>query len=241
MELSGIGHTADGHDRGRGATLTGVYEQPTPTRRFSPVLIAFLVVLAAAAGTVGFYGARRLLGTGAASSGQTSGPTQTSNPGLSASDPAGEPDPVTTSPNTVDPVVTVPPGDGTKCPEVTSKAVQAKGLNGDLTLRLYVQARRGGVTDAEAWICENADGVLIYQGHVLTGLLDIADNSRNTLLVAEGIKGKVELTGEATWTATNPSGKTWTEYIVSYTRLLVVSKPSNKTQEYVVVRSYPQA
>ena len=44
---------------------------------------------------------------------------------------------------------------------------------------------------ARAWICRNADDVLVYQAHERSSAFDAADNGINTLLLAEGIKGTV--------------------------------------------------
>lgn len=178
-----------------------MHEQPS-TSRLSPGLIAMLVILAAVAGTMGYLVARQVLagdatpptnaqpGGGASAAEQT--PATTPDAGQSASSPAQTEGPDQSQPD-----------DGESCPKLTKDAVTAAGLNGELTLRIYVEfSLENG--PARAWICENADGVLIYQAHERFGAFDRADNARNTILLAKGIKGEVVAIAGG-FRATNPS------------------------------------
>ncbi len=216
-----------------------VYEQPG--RRIGPALIAFLVVLAAAAGSVGYFGARQIIAANEPLGSRTSppagaNPTQPT-PGGTSTSTGNTPGNGPSSPTRTTPAQ-VPPGDSTKCPDATETAVIAGGLAGGLELLLYVQVRRTGQADAEIWVCRNTDDVLIYQGHVLSAALDVADNGQNTLLLAEGIKGSVATEGDG-FLAVNPSGANTTEYHVSRTRLRTILKPAGRVTDYTVVKVYP--
>jgi hypothetical protein len=216
-----------------------VYEQPTPGRRIGPALIAVLVVLAAAAGTFGYVVTRALIegqGGGPLAGTSSSGPPST--PVTTSTGPAQTTTPATTAPPTTTPPP-VPPGDPTACPQQTADALTAAGLNAELTVQLYIQTHKAGIYDAEVWICKNADDLLIYQGHVLSGPLDRADNGQNTILLADGVKGSV-VVEPGGFLATNPSGAgSTTEYHVSRTKLVTVQRPSRATTTYRVIRVYP--
>jgi hypothetical protein len=232
----------------RAVTLTGVYDQPSGGRRFGPALIAFLVVLAGAAGALGYFGARSVLsGSGNPSAG---GATHSATPPASSTDPrtpntggstvsgggGGNPSQTKTQGT---PTTTVQPGDGSKCPQATVDALNRAGLNSTLTVLLYVQAHRDGETDSEVWVCRNADGVLIYQGHILRAPLTNADDAQNTLLLVTGIKGSVAADGDG-FVAKNPNGNTTTEYHVSRTSLVQVDEPNDRNRtEYQVVNVFP--
>jgi hypothetical protein len=217
----------------RNATVRSVYEEPFQSRRIGPALIAVLVVLAALAGTLGYAGMKAVLGPSGTPNGSPSNSstkTQDSNRPSDTGTSPGEP----TSPGTDDP--NNPPT--TACPSATLAALLAANLGGDLKLRLYVRGSTANASDAEVWICENADGVLVYQGHVLNGPLSVADNGLNTLLLVEGIKGSVVEDG-AGFKAVNPNGRTTTEYHVARDQLVVVDKPSNRQRVYTVTKAYP--
>jgi hypothetical protein len=208
-----------------------VLDQPA-TRRLRPVLIVFLVLLAVAAGTVGYFGARRVLGIGQGAAtptttapGSVPGPSSGQTPGTT---PQGGPDAKQPEPQ---PRVTVPPGDPTRCPDQTRDALATKGLNEDLAVVFYIRATLPNAAGAEVWICRNADGLLIYQGHRLTGPITETDHS---LLLAEGIRGTVEEI-EGGYLATNPTsdGKQ-TTYTVT-PRTLTVINPGGRTTYTVVV------
>jgi hypothetical protein len=235
--LVGMSFPADSAGWQRNATVRSVYEEPFQSRRIGPALIAVLVVLAALAGTLGYAGTKALLGpsatpTGAppTSSTKAQGGTQPSQTGSSPGQPTDPGSPAgTDDPN--DPPTT-------RCPSATLAALLAAHLAGDLKLRLYIRATMANASDAEVWVCENADGVLVYQGHVRNGPLSVADNGLNTLLLAEGIKGSVAEDG-AGFKAVNPNGRTTTEYHVARDQLIVVDTPSNRQRVYTVITSYP--
>ncbi len=231
---------------------TGVYDQPSG-RRFGPALIAFLVVLAGVSGTVGYFGARNIIASngspnanGGPSTGSTTrtpaaGATPTVNGGSSSSTPpSGASSGSNSGSTTGSGTGTVKPGDPTKCPKATADAVGAAGFDNNLQVVLYIHVRKAGQTDKEGWVCKNADGLLIYQGHDFSGVLDTADNAKNTLLLAQGIKGNVVDNGTEI-VASNPGpDSTTTEYHLSKTRLFVVTQPNNVGgTTYQVVSSYP--
>jgi hypothetical protein len=213
-----------------------VYEQSSAGRRFGPALIAVLVVLAAAAGTLGYFGTRAMLtasgspGTGSTTSG---GPQSNPNPTATTPTTPGSP---TTPPSTTR--TTVPPGDPTTCPVATKLAVHNAGLDDNLSVLLYIQTHKSGLTDSEVWICQNLAGLLIYQGHILNGPLDAADNEVNTILLATGIKGSVTMNPDE-YVAVNPNGTTSTEYHVTKDKLTTYTGASHKKTEYPVIKSYP--
>jgi hypothetical protein len=204
-----------------------------------------IVVVAIMAGVMSYLGARKIMANeagspggqsqspgpgGSGSPGRSSGPGHTSNPGGTA--PGGN-----TSPPPVD-----PQDPGTFCPKVTEQAVTDANVTGGLTLLLYVDvaapADRPTLSTAEAWVCRNKDGLLIYQGHVKSGPFNAA-NGDSSLLIAEGIRGSVITSGSG-YLATNPnpSGPGATTYLVT-SGSLVLTKPDGSKTEYPVVRHYP--
>jgi hypothetical protein len=223
-----------------------VYQQPTG-RRFGPAaLVVVTAVLAIMAGTMGYLGAHKIMtsrgsgtptsqgtpgrtgGAGSTSApGRTAGPGSTTNPGGAAS---GSPPPI----NPLDP--------GTFCPKITEQAVVDANLAGALTLLLYVDVTAPSssplVSPAEAWVCQNSDGLLIYQGHVKSGPFTVA-SSDSSILIVEGIRGTVVAQGSG-FLATNPNpgGQGATTYQVTSTSL-ILTKPDGSTIEYPVARSYP--
>jgi hypothetical protein len=186
-------------------TLQDVYEPPAPARRIGPLLIVVLLVLAGVGATMGYLVASRILDNQAA----LTPPAGTQKPGGSTATPAR-----TTA---AAPLISKNPNDaGTFCPAVTSRALTDAGLNGELTLLLYIEVTipRG---KARAWICRNAEGTLYYQAHELAGPFDRANNAQNTILLGTGIKGDVAVLGEG-FKATNPkSGGPDTIYTISRT------------------------
>jgi hypothetical protein len=204
-----------------------VYEQPSPGHRVGPALVALLVALAAAAGTFGYLVTRRVVDT------QAAGTTPTSTPGGTSGQPPGA---TATRPAGGDPTAT-PPDPAAACPDVTVKAVRDAGLNADLTVLLYIQARRDGADEAEVWICKNADDRLIYQGHRMRGPLTAAE-SDDSILLAEGIKGTVVREGTG-YKATNVVGDRSTEYHVSRETLVLRHLPGGRTEEYRVTLVKP--
>ena len=223
-----------------GCKAVGVYPQPSP-RRISPALAAILVLLAALGGTGGYLVTRQMLGdrgqvtangpTGSAgptgagpTTPRSTGPTATSKPGTS------------TSP--------VPAPDATHCPALTEAAVRAKGLAGDLQLLVYVSAKATDTNaGAEAWVCQNRDKVLIYQGHRRTGpFTDVC--CTDTILLASGIKGRV-VADEDGFVATspkdpsNPDDPNHTDYHVSRTEFYYIDLPQNTRVTYTIDRVGP--
>jgi hypothetical protein len=188
--------------------------RPSPFRRFSPAVLTLLVLTAVAAATFSYLIVRRLSADPAA---------DTSRGRVVATESATTP---------------APDPDARPCPEVTGQALAEAGLDGDLELVIYIKARQAGRDDAEVFVCRNRDGLLAYQGHVLTGPLDAADNGVNTILLAEGIKGEVreDATG---FVAVNVGATSTTEYHVSRDSLRVVSIPGT-TSVYEVVEVYPR-
>jgi hypothetical protein len=217
--------------------LAGVYEHPAPGRRFGPTLIALLVVLASVAGTMSYLVARRVIITRAGGAGPavtTDSPDRTGTPRGGGS---GQPGPTGSA--------TPSPADtGTVCPPITEKSVVDAGLAGGLKLLMYVHVHSASATDSEseAWVCQNKDGVLVYQGHVRNGPFTAA-LSDNTLLLAEGLRGYVVAEGDG-YLAVNPGKSglaTRTEYHVSRTELVIIHQPSGAATHYPIISVYPSA
>ena len=196
-----------------------MYEQPPAGHRVGPALVALLVALAATAGTFGYLVTRRVVenqATGVAPPGSTN-----------TADPPGQTN------------TTGPSGGGSqsKCPDVTVRFLNNRGINADLQLLFYVRAQKGGANYAQVWICKNADGLLIYQGHDMRARLTTADG-RNSLLLADGIKGSVETEGSG-YNGTNVAGDKSTEYRVSREVLEIRHLPQDVREEYPVVEVGP--
>jgi hypothetical protein len=195
-----------------------------------PALVALLVALAATAGTFGYLVTRRVVnaegsGTPTSTGTVTSGPPRTT--------PARTGQPTSSGTATTD-----APDPGDACPSVTADALRSAGLNSELRLLLYIHTHKANVIDSEVWVCANADDRLVYQGHRMDGPMSSADNGRNTLLLAEGIKGTVEREGTG-YKATNPSGDRTTEYHVSREVLVIVHKPGGNEERHPVVEAKP--
>ena len=216
-----------------------MYEQASPGRRIGPALIAVLVLLAGAAGTMGYLVTGQIIagqvgGTGIA------GPT---SPGVGPSTTgSGATNPGATDPGTTPPVTEDPTDPDTFCPAITEKAVVDAGLAGELQLLRYVEGNRAGAAGAEAWICRNKDGVLIYQGHRKSGPFNAA-SSNDTILLALGILGKVETEGADGFVATNPKDPanpddpTHTQYHIGPDTFVLLEKPSDRKTVYDVIRT----
>ena len=222
-----------------GCKAVGVYPQPSP-RRISPALAVVLVLLAAAGGTGGYLVTRQML----ADRGQV-----TANGPTGSTGPTGGPGPTTprstgatSKPNTSPSAAPAP--DSTRCPALTEAAVRAKGLAGDLQLLLYVSAKATDtLAGAEAWVCRNRDGLLIYQGHRRTGpFIEVC--CTDTILLASGIKGRVVADGDG-FVATspkdpsNPDDPNHTDYHVSRTEFYYVDLPQNTRTTYTIDRVGP--
>jgi hypothetical protein len=207
-------------------------------------LITFLAVLAVVAGTAGYVGTRSALSASDTPNAQgTGGPTGTTAPPANSTATQGsgaQTSGVTTPPHTVTPAPTqVPPGDPKTCPQATVDAIAHAGLDSNLTVQLYIQVHRAGEYDSEIWVCENAAGLLIYQGHVMSGPIDGADNARNTLLLVDGIKGTVKLDGTNGYVASNPLNGVITEYHVSPLQLVTIKEPGDRDrQAYPAIVAY---
>jgi hypothetical protein len=220
-----------------------VYDQPSNLgRRFGPGLIAFLAVLAIAAGSAGYFGARSVLAANNGSlnaGGPSNGPTSgggSPNPNDGSNGGGGTPtNPAQTGSGSGGPATTAPQvaaGDPSTCPQPTVTRVAQAGLDSTLTVLLYVRVHRAGEYDSEIWICQNAAGELIYQGHILRKVLTVA-TSDSSLLLADGIHGKVEVDpGGNGYVATNPTtgGKT-TEYHVTSAQLVTIDEPGDKNRQ----------
>lgn len=212
-----------------------MYEEPQTGRRIGPALVAAVVVLAAAAGTLGYYGARRILDdrvTASASPSQSTPATGPTTPGGGGAPttPGTEPaDPGPGDPSSPLPGPPTPEG----CPVLTQLALRARGLPSQLKLIIYIEAERPDSSNAEVWICSNEAGTLFYQGHVKNGPFTAA-TSNNTLLLGEGIRGTVAVEG-AGWVATNVVGDRTTEYHVSAEKLVQRNLPGDNVAEYTVV------
>jgi hypothetical protein len=203
-----------------------MYEQPSP-RRIGPGLVAMLALLGAVAGTMAYLVTRQML---ADRSDPTASPPRTSSPAVTTDTAGPIVDPTSAGP-TVNPTRTrgrdeSRDGDGESCPKLTADAVAAGGLNSELRLLLYVEFRAAS-GPARAWICRNADDVLIYQAHERSSEFDAADNAINTLMLAEGIKGSV-IEIDAGYLASNPgqSGGTVTEYTATEATFTIELKPN---------------
>jgi hypothetical protein len=206
----------------RAATLRSVYEQPR-SRRLTPSLVAVLMVLAALAGGGGYLVTRQVLAaqadTAAIAPPSSTRATTSTQPGTAA-DP------------------------GTTCPALTEAAVRAKGLAGGLKLLLYVSSNgTASLAGAEAWVCQNSDNLLIYQGHRRTGpFTDVC--CTDTILLGTGIKGRVVRDGDG-FIATspkdvsNPDDPNHTDYHVSMTQFYYVDFPQNAKVTYTIDRSAP--
>jgi hypothetical protein len=206
-------------------------------RRIGPGLIAVLVLLAAGAGTGAYLLVRQLLpdprpstvGNGPSTGAQTS-------PSAGPASPRGGISPVAeTTPATA--TSTFPPPTADACPAFTTAAVTAAGHPGSLKLLLYVDGALEGTRGAEAWICQDSDGSLYYQGHNKTAPATDATTS-NTILLGPGVRGTVEKAGTGYLATLTVSGEGTTRYIVNF-EVLSVRLPSGEQQTYTVTRHVP--
>jgi hypothetical protein len=213
----------------------GGYEHPPSGPRIGPALVAAMVAVAAAAGSLGYYGARRILADRESASGNPA----LSTPATVPTSPDGGDEPTTPGTDPPDPgpddPTSGPPEQPTsdECPALTVLAVRAQGLPSQLKLIIYIEAERAGSSNAEVWICASEAGTLFYQGHVKNGPFTAA-TSNNTLLLGEGIQGTVEVEG-AGWVATNVVGDRTTEYHVSVEKLVQRNLPGESVTEYTVI------
>jgi hypothetical protein len=197
-----------------------VYDQPEP-RRAGPLLLVVLLVLGGVGGTMGYLVTRQVLANNAAA---PPGVTSTTTPGATGGGTTpgrGIATPkASTSTSTKD--------ESTFCPDVTVKAMTDAGLNGKLTLLLYIEVTipRG---KARGWICRNEAGVIVYQGHELSGPLDKANNGQNTIILVKGIKGEVVVDGDG-YKATNPvDDGNKTDYLIAKNRFKIVQSAGGTT------------
>jgi hypothetical protein len=225
-----------------------VYDQPSPSgHRFGTGLIAFLAVLAIAAGAVGYFGARSVLAANETpTAGGTNGPsnTPTTGHGGGASSgggtATGSTQSATGGSRPATPPDQVAGGDPSQCPQPTLDAVAHAGLDNSLTVLLYIRVHRDGEYDSEIWICQNPEGLLVYQGHVLRKVLETA-TSDSSLLLIDGVKGTVVADPDGSYVATNPvTGGRTTEYHVSRTALVIIDEPGDKNRQvYPVLVAKP--
>jgi hypothetical protein len=204
---------------------------PCSGRRIGPAFVLVLIVLAAVAGTGGYVITRQIIGN--RSQDPNAGPT--GNPSVATTTSGANP----TSEATPD----HQNGQVISCPAITEQAVLDAGLGGQLQLLRYVDGRGQGGPDAQAWICKDKNGVLIYQGHRKSGPFNAATSS-DTILLGSGIRGKVEERG-GEFVATNPKDPaniddpTRTDYHVSATAFFFVDLPSQRRTEYSIIRTEP--
>ena len=125
---------------------------------------------------------------------------------------------------------------GASCPAFTATAVKNAGRTGDLKLVLYVDGTRDGTNGAEAWICQDSDGTLYYQGHNKDRPLTAATTDVS-ILIGPGVRGSVARQGSG-FVATNPADGGTVQYVVTRETLTIVL-PDGGRQEYRVVRSLP--
>ena len=144
--------------------------------------------------------------------------------------------PTQTSPTGATTGATTSGDPGASCPAFTADAVKATGRKGQLQRVLYVEGTRTGTKGAEAWICQDSDGTLYYQGHAKDGAFTGATTDFSILL-GPGVRGTVARQGVG-FVATNPSNNGTTQYIVTRETLTVVL-PSGDRQEYTVTRYLP--
>jgi hypothetical protein len=200
-----------------------VYDQPEP-RRVGPLLLVVLLVLGGVGGTMGYLVTRQVLANNASgapgpSGIQTPGPTGT--PGAT---PGGTSGPQVTTSATAN-----PKDEGTFCPEVTAKAMTDAGLNGKLSVLLYVEVTLPAAGPARGWVCRNEDGVLVYQGHQLSGPLDKANNGRNTIILAKGVAGEVVVEGEGYKAINMAADGKRTDYLVTKNTFKIVQSSGGTT------------
>ena len=217
-----------------------------PSRRITPALAVVLVLLAGAVGSAAYFVTRQVIGDpgtgGVANQPSTTAtsPNTSPSPGRTTTSP-----PRTSSPGVTTPATTSSPADrGRTCPALTEAAVKDKGFAGGLKLLLYVDADgQNGAVGAEAWICQNTDGVLIYQGHVKRGPFDAACCT-DTLLIVNGIRGQVVQDVDR-YIAVNPkdpfnlNDPTRTTYYVSRTEFYYIELPSGNKTTLVITRALP--
>ncbi len=112
-----------------------------------------------------------------------------------------------TDPSSPDPTGGAPAA--APCPQATIDAVRRAGEPGDLVIVAYARGRvvQGGQIglEGEAWICQDSDGDLYYQGHDLTG---DPPGPSNTILLGQGIDGQLAPDGSA-YVATRANGGTY--------------------------------
>ena len=77
--------------------------------------------------------------------------------------------------------------------------VRAAGRPGELVSLLHVRGEKSSGEQGEAWICQDSDGQLYYQGHDIDG--EPWAIGRNAIVVGDGINGTVVREG-STYVAT---------------------------------------
>ncbi len=185
-----------------------------PRRPASPGLVVVLAavgaLVAGGAGTAAYLGVSDLLHTEAdGSTGQ--------NPGVNASDTGGQTGGQTVAPTRA------------PCPQPTIDAVKAAGRPGDLAQLIYVKGATSDGRRAEAWICQDRDGTLYYQGHELSSGPLTQAQSNGTLLLGEGVRGSVAREGD-TYVGTYPLNNRTVLYRVSTTEFAIVD--GNRRTEF---------
>jgi hypothetical protein len=114
--------------------------------------------------------------------------------------------------------------------------VRSAGGPGDLTLLLHVEGSYRGLNNAEAWICQDSDGTLYYQGHDKDGKQP--DPATNTILIGDKVVGHVDFVPvSSTYVAINPGkpGEGTTIYHVSSSEFVVLH-PDGSTTSFTITK-----
>jgi hypothetical protein len=186
------------------------------------VLSAVGALLASSAGTAAYLGMSHFLqGQPVADPGATATRTTSTGPTLTPS-PTAAPSPT-----------------GQQCPPYTVAAVRKAGGPGELSMLLHVEGTYPGLNDAEAWICQDSDGTLYYQGHDKDGKQP--DPATNTILIGGTVVGHVNFVpASSSYVAINPGkpGEGTTTYRVSSTEFVVLH-PDGSTTKFTITKVVP--
>jgi hypothetical protein len=207
-----------------------MYDSGAPRRRISPALIVVLIVLAGAAGTGAYLVVHQVM------AGDGSSPVAT-GPSTRASNAPAPSVPTSAAASAAGAATTFAAPTGDACPAFTTAAVKAANRPGNLKLLLYVDAALTGTDGAEAWVCQDSDGSLFYQGHNKTGPATNATTD-NTILVGPGIRGTVVKAGTGYQATNSADGGGQVVYTVNL-EVLSVKLPSGDLQTFQVTRHLP--
>jgi hypothetical protein len=198
-----------------------------PASRATVVVLAAIgALLSGSAGTASYLGTSQYLHDQPFAN---PGPTATSTPSTTTPAATRTTPPAATS-------TTTPFGE--QCPSYTVKAVKEAGEPANLTMLLHVEGTHLGRHDSEAWICQDSDGTLYYQGHDEDG--NPPDPATNTMLLGKNVRGTVVRQGStpdgsAIYLATNPgeNGEGPTTYRVSPKQFTVLG-PDGTTIDFII-------